>query len=80
MCVDVREEILNELPPVPTANVCVVAERLLRLVIPEVPAPAPVPQESTPEPSVVNTCPFVPSAAGKVQILLADKAGALNPT
>ena len=71
---------MKELPLVPTANVCVVAERPLRLVMPEVPAPAPVPHDKLPEPSVVNTCPFEPSAAGKVQILLADKAGALNPT
>jgi len=48
--------------------------------MPEVPAPAPVPHDKLPEPSVVNTCPFEPSAAGKVQILLVDKAGALNPT
>jgi hypothetical protein len=80
VCVEVTDEILNELPPVPTANVCVVVERLLRDVIPDVPAPAPVPQDKLPVPSVVRTCPFVPSDAGKDQILLVDKAGALNPT
>jgi hypothetical protein len=80
VCVDVREEILNVLPPDPTANVCVDAVKPPRDCIPDEPAPAPVPQERTPEPLVVNTWPFVPSAAGKVQILLEESAGAVKPT
>ena len=67
------------LPPVPTANVCVEAERPLRDAMPDVPAPAPDPQDKLPEPSVVRTWPFVPSEAGSAHILLADKDGALNP-
>jgi hypothetical protein len=80
VCVDVTEEILNVLPPEPTANVCVVVERLLRDVIPDVPEPDPVPQERFPVPSVIKTCPLVPSEDGNVHILLVESAGALNPT
>jgi hypothetical protein len=80
VCVDVRDEILNVLPPDPTSNVCVDAVKPPRDCIPDEPAPAPVPQERTPKPLVVNTWPFVPSAAGKVQILLEESAGAVKPT
>ena len=48
--------------------------------MPDEPAPAPVPQESTPEPLVVNTWPLVPSPVGNVQIILPDNVPALKPT
>ena len=39
-----------------------------------------VPNVRPPLPSVFKYCPSDPSAAGRTQILLADKAGASNPT
>jgi hypothetical protein len=40
-----------------------------------------VEKENVPDPSVVNTCPYAPSAAGSVQILfVVTVPGALKPT
>ena len=77
---DVTEDILNVLPPVPVPNVCVDAVKPPRDCMPDEPAPAPVPQERTPEPLVVNTWPLVPSPVGNVQMILPDNVPALKPT